>query len=120
MRQHYRQIKPKQDKNDSNEDNDETEVSLAAFKGVCFKCKKKGHRANKCPERGKGKHDADIRHNLTASVSTAGRQGTGPKTAGIRMKIRISGPRRGNQPANEVRKLLLAVVTLELRYYCVL
>jgi len=47
MNQFWRQRKtPK-----TNDGNDTAEISLSAFGGVCYNCKKKGHKANKCPDK---------------------------------------------------------------------
>jgi len=47
MNQFWRQGKtPK-----TNDGNDAAEISLSAFGGVCYNCKKKGHKANKCPDK---------------------------------------------------------------------
>ena len=48
MHQHWRQTKANKD-----EDKSGNEISLSAFSGTCFHCKKKGHKANKCPEKEK-------------------------------------------------------------------
>jgi len=48
MHQHWRQTKANKD-----EDKSGNEISPSAFSGTCFHCKKKGHKANKCPEKGK-------------------------------------------------------------------
>ena len=46
MNQHWRQVKsPKTN------DGDGVEILLSAFGGVCYLCKQKGHKANKCPKR---------------------------------------------------------------------
>jgi hypothetical protein len=54
MNQHWRQISV------SEVDDDDNEVGLTGMDGdeiVCYKCHKKGHKANKCPEKEKGKDE---------------------------------------------------------------
>jgi hypothetical protein len=36
---------------DKQEANDDGEIALVAFQGVCFICNKKGHRAHECPSK---------------------------------------------------------------------
>jgi len=48
MNQHWRQIK-----HERKSDDGDNEFTLSAFQGTCFHCKEKGHRANKCPKKGK-------------------------------------------------------------------
>jgi hypothetical protein len=48
MHQHWRQTKANKDEEKSGD-----EISLSAFSGTCFHCKKKGHKANECPEKEK-------------------------------------------------------------------
>ena len=55
MNQHWRQIK--RDFKDG-KDEDEGEIALSAFGGVCYNCKKTGHKANRCPEKEGKKGDA--------------------------------------------------------------
>jgi hypothetical protein len=50
MNQHWRQIKMAQ-KNNENEEEDEKKNIGVVFRGICSKCKKKGHKANDCPEK---------------------------------------------------------------------
>jgi hypothetical protein len=52
MYQYWRQVKSTDAGKAEKED---TEMTLAAFGGVCFTCNKRGHRASDCPEKGNGK-----------------------------------------------------------------
>ncbi|GFH50456.1 hypothetical protein CTEN210_06932 [Chaetoceros tenuissimus] len=42
------------DDEDSDDEKAETALTSTEFNGKCFKCCKKGHRANKCPQKGNG------------------------------------------------------------------
>ena len=65
MTQMYRQMISKRARGGMN-DADETEITLSAFQGTCWKCKKKGHRSNKCP----GEHRrSEIRRKIPRKMS---------------------------------------------------
>lgn len=49
MNQYWRQTQTLKDKNGESEE--DTEITLTVFEGFCFICKKKGHKADKCPEK---------------------------------------------------------------------
>jgi hypothetical protein len=49
MNQHWRQLR-QEDKHDE----DTNELTLGAFHGQCFNCKKMGHRSDQCPEKKNG------------------------------------------------------------------
>jgi hypothetical protein len=49
MNQHYRQIKGTKPSHDNDK-----EINLGAFAGMCYHCKKPGHRAHECPNKSKG------------------------------------------------------------------
>ena len=53
MTRQWRQERSSQHKDDDNDD-EGGEVALSAFHGTCFKCKQKGHKADKCPKGNKG------------------------------------------------------------------
>jgi hypothetical protein len=54
MTRQWRQERSSQHKDDDSDDEEGGEVSLSAFQGTCFRCKKKGHRADNCPKKNKG------------------------------------------------------------------
>jgi hypothetical protein len=43
-------------KSEEDNDDDDNEIALAGFEGICFKCRKKGHKSNECKEDGNGGH----------------------------------------------------------------
>jgi hypothetical protein len=48
LHNHYRLMSCEEGKAESDSDS-EKEIALSTFNGSCFKCKKKGHKANECP-----------------------------------------------------------------------
>ena len=50
MNQYWRQVMCK---GDGESEEDEDELNLSAFTGICFKCDKKGHKAFNCDKHGR-------------------------------------------------------------------
>jgi len=53
--------------------NDESEVLLGSFDGVCYKCQKKGHKANRCPM--KGSDNGQTKTGFSGACNLCGRKG---------------------------------------------
>ena len=110
MNQFWRQGKtPK-----TNDGNDAAEISLSEFGGVCYNCKKKGHKANKCPEQ-------DLKEMVISSmenVTTVEKLGTKKQIVGRRKKINIKGQRVLNPEVQKLQHRQL-IMDQELNFYCV-
>ena len=71
MNQHWRQMK----RNHKGErSDDEGEIVLAAFGGVCYNCNKKGHAANRCPEK-EAKSEGAKKAKFNGKCSNCGKVG---------------------------------------------
>jgi hypothetical protein len=118
MSQHWRQIK-----RDTNGKSDQDgEIVLAAFGGMCYNCKKAGHKANRCPDKDAGgKKKASSAVNVLIVV----RLGTNLLIAGKRKRTRINDQLDTRQRATIIlekkRELrLLMEVVPRLNSFCAL
>ena len=56
------------------DDDEGKEISLAAFGGMCFHCKKKGHRIKDCPEKKKNSNGGNTTK-FTGKCNNCGKEG---------------------------------------------
>ena len=118
MNQFWRQGKtPK-----TNDGNYAAEISLSAFGGVCYNCKKKGHKANKCPDKehkdGEGTRLKEMVISSMENVTTVEKLGTKKQIVVRRKKINIKGQRVLSPEVQKLQHRQL-IMDQELNFYCV-
>ena len=75
MRSHYRTLSAKKGGSD---DDEAKEISLVGFTGMCFHCKKKGHRIKDCPDKkknGNGNSNGTGSTKFTGKCNHCGKEG---------------------------------------------
>jgi hypothetical protein len=92
---------------EKHEANEEGEIALVAFQGVCFICNKKGHRAHECPNKrangsngngynGKANGYNDKANDYNGKANGYNGNGNGYNGNGIRRAARGNGPNCGH------------------------
>jgi len=71
MNQYWRQTKSAREKDKTN---DESELTLAVFEGICYNCHKKGHKSFNCPDK-KKTTNGQRRSRFNKKCSTCGKVG---------------------------------------------
>jgi Zinc knuckle len=82
--QYYRQMQATDEKAKTGVE--ETEVSLAQFKGRCFNCKKSGHKASECPNRRQEGQRGQSKNGGSRPVENVERRATPKARVGSRIR----------------------------------